>query len=110
MELQSTIRAARVIEELRDAGKLKALPITRVSEERKTLYSNTDTEFKEYGLSGTWIPTGELQDGSIRYLGSASHAGHIELKALYVMVQDRWYNIVSGESELHRRDGSSKTA
>jgi len=104
MDPQSTILAAQVIEELREAGKLKALPIIRVNEERKTLYSNTNMELKEYGLSGTWISTGELQDGSIRYLGSASHAGHIELKALYVMIQDRWYSIISGESELHRHD------
>ena len=104
MDPQLTIMATRVIEELKEAGMLKALPIIRVNEQRKTLYSNTDREFKEYGLSGTWISTGELQDGSIRYLGSASHAGHIELKALYVMVQGRWYSIVSGESELHRRD------
>ena len=104
MDPQSTILAARMIEELREAGKLKALPIIRANEQKKTLYSNTNIELKEYGLSGTWISTGDLEDGSIRYLGSASHAGHIELKALYVMVQGRWYSIISGESELHRRD------
>jgi len=102
MKLPSTTYAAQIIEELHKAGKLKALPIVSVDEEIMTLYSNTGMELKEYGLSGTWISTGKLHDGSIRYLGSASHAGHIELKALYVMAQNRWYNIVSGESEPHR--------
>lgn len=90
-----------VIEELRAEGKLKALPITHVNKEKSTLCSKEGMELREYRVSGTWVTTGELSNGTIRYLGSASHAGHIELKALYVLLDDQWHNIVSGAVEPH---------
>lgn len=93
--------AADLIEKLRREGKLKALPIIQVDKANLTLLSCDGKVLREYGVSGTWVCSEELQEGSIRYLGSASHAGHIELKALYVMSGGRWYNIVSGESEPH---------
>lgn len=93
--------AAKLIEKLNEEEKLKALPIVHVDKEKYTLYSKEGIELCEYGTSGTWVPTGELNDGAIRYLGSASHAGHIELKALYVLVQGEWHNIVSGVVELY---------
>ena len=89
----------KMIDLLRNAGKLKALPIVRVDSKKYTLYSKDGIELREYGLTGTWIPTGDLHDGTIRYLGSASHAGHIELKALFVWEKGLWYNIVSGVTE-----------
>ncbi len=94
--------AAEKIEELRAAGKLKALPIVGVDREQLTLYSCDGMELCEYGKSGTWVSTDRLCDGSIRYLGSASHAGHIELKALYVMLHNEWHNILSGTTEPYK--------
>lgn len=90
--------AASVIRSLRNAGKLKALPITRTDKTSGALIAADGTRLFEYGVagSGRWIPEGELMTGSVCYLGSASHAGHIELKALWVRVEDQWFNIVSG--------------
>ena len=80
----------------KDAGKLKALPIVRTG----ALIAADGTELVEFWANdGTWVPAGDLTDGSIRYLGSSTHAGHIELKALYVMCGGVWYNILTGRPD-----------
>lgn len=90
-----------LIRDMRNAGKLKALPITATDKKTGTLKGADGTELREYGMpgSGRWVPIGELSDGAIMYLGSASHAGHIELKALCVFAGGAWYNIITGLSE-----------
>lgn len=89
------------IDALRETQALKALPIVGVDKEKRTLFAANGMEMREYGTygSGTWVETGQLQEGAIRYLGSSTHAGHIELKALYVLVENEWHNIVSGHTE-----------
>lgn len=91
---------AKVIESLRAAGALKALPIVRTDKRTGALVAADGRELREFEANdGTWVPVGELRDGCVRYLGSASHAGHIELKALYVLVGGAWYSIISGRTE-----------
>lgn len=88
----------QVIEKLRAAGKLKALPIGSTNKQSGFIYAADGTELHEYGANdGTWIPVGPVVDGTIRYLGSATHAGHIELKSLYVSVRGQWINILNGK-------------
>lgn len=92
--------SASVIERLRASGALKALPIVRTDKGTGALIGADGTELREYEANdGTWVRIGRLRTGAIRYLGSASHAGHIELKALYALVGDTWYNVVSGRPE-----------
>ncbi|NHM14775.1 MULTISPECIES: hypothetical protein [Eggerthellaceae] len=95
--------AAAVIRDLRNAGKLRALPIVSTDKETGVLTAVDGSELCEYGQvgSGRWIRrgdggVGDAADGSVLYLGSATHAGHIELKALCVSVGGVWYNIISG--------------
>lgn len=91
---------AEIIVQLKDAGKLKALPIASTNKSTGALAAADGSEFVEFWANdGTWIPVGALTDGSIRYLGSSTHAGHIELKALYVMCDDAWYNILTGKQD-----------
>lgn len=89
--------ASNLIRSLRNQGRLQALPIRATDEARGILIAADGTELREYGIpgSGRWVPTGPLGDGAIRYLGSASHAGHIELKALWVLYDKVWYNIIT---------------
>ncbi len=115
---QGSEAAAAVIRDLRNAGKLRALPIVRTNKKTGALVAADGTELCEYGHpgSGRWVrvddadaagvPNGEgasavagtdgTPDGAVLYLGSATHAGHIELKALCVSVDGTWYNIISG--------------
>lgn len=89
-----------MVERLRAAGVLRALPIVRTDKRTGALIAANGAELREYEANdGTWVSVGPVRTGSIRYLGSASHAGHIELKALYVLVGDTWYNVVSGRPE-----------
>ena len=89
-----------IIAQLKNAGKLKALPIVRTDKRTGTLVGVDDTELVEFWANdGTWVPAGDLADGSVRYLGSSTHAGHIELKALYVMFDSVWYNILTGKPD-----------
>lgn len=99
-------KAQDIIVDLRTHNRLKALPIERTDKARGTLIAADGTELREYGASGsgTWVVLGELGDGSVRYLGSATHAGHIELKALAVLVDGEWHNIFTGDIEPHLED------
>lgn len=91
---------AEIIVQLKNAGKLKALPIVRTDKRTGALVAADGTELVEFWTNdGTWVPTGYLTDGSVRYLGSSTHAGHIELKALYVMCDGIWYNILTGRPD-----------
>ena len=87
-----------LIQEMKKAGKLKALPIVSTNKQTGCIYAADGMELCEYwAKDGTWVPASPVSDGSIRYLGSASHAGHIELKCLYVSVRGQWINILNGE-------------
>lgn len=91
-------KPAEIIEEAKRNGRLKALPIMSTNKRTGALVGADGTELCEYWANdSTWVPVGELHDGSVRYLGSASHAGHIELKALYVLCGKDWYNILTGK-------------
>lgn len=94
-------RAQELIRELRNKGKLGALPVVGTEKTTGALIASDGTQLREYGKpgSGRWVRLGEQAEGSVLYLGSASHAGHIELKALCVMVEDRWHNIITGLPE-----------
>ena len=94
-------RAQELIRDLRNKGKLRALPITGTDKETGALIASDGTQLREFGKagSGRWVRLGEQEEGSILYLGSASHAGHIELKALCVMVEGRWHNVITGLPE-----------
>lgn len=85
------------IRALRNAGKLRALPIVRIDKESGMLVGADGSKLYECGGqgSGRWLRAEELRDGSVCYLGSATHAGHIELKAMWVRVGGLWYNIIT---------------
>ncbi len=92
--------SAQLIERLKAAGRLKALPIETTDKRTGALVAHDGMELCEYWANdGTWVPVGDLADGSVRYLGSSTHAGHIELKALYVMFDSVWYNILTGKPD-----------
>jgi hypothetical protein len=94
------LEPAETIAQAKDAGMLKALPIVRTDKHTGALVAADGTELVEFWANdGTWVPVGALTDGSIRYLGSSTHAGHIELKALYVMCGGVWYNILTGRPD-----------
>jgi len=89
-----------IIEQLKRDGKLKALPIKTTDKRTGALVAYDGTELCEFWANdSTWVPEGELGDGAVRYLGSATHAGHIELKALYVQFGGTWYNILTGKPD-----------
>lgn len=90
--------AAAVIERLRAEGRLRALPIGPVNWDDGTVRAFDGTVYRPYGSDGTWVAMGPLGEGSVRYLGSASHAGKIEFKALYVFVEGLWHNILTGKA------------
>lgn len=87
-----------IFENLKKTNKLSALPIGPVDWKSMTIKSFDGRVFRAYGTDGTWVENKPLQDGDIRYLGSASHAGKIELKALYVLFDNEWHNILTGET------------
>lgn len=100
---QGSEAALGVIRDLRNGGKLRALPIARTNKETGALIAADGSELCEYGQSGSgrWVridaeDADGISDGTILYLGSATHAGHVELKALCVSVAGTWYNIISG--------------
>ncbi len=90
--------ADAVIERLRAEGRLSALPIGPVNWDDGTVRAFDGTAYRPYGSDGTWVAAGPLEDGAVRYLGSASHAGKIEFKALYVLVEGQWHNILTGKA------------
>ena len=91
----------RLITDLLGSGKLKALPIVRTDKRAGTLIAMDGTELAEFWANdGTWVPVGKLCDGAVRYLGSSTHAGHIEFKALYVLCDGAWHSIIGAESRL----------
>ena len=99
---QGSEAALGVIRDLRNAGKLRALPIARTNKETGTLLladgselSSTDSREAAAGCASTPRTPMAFLMGPF-YLGSATHAGHIELKALCVSVAGTWYNIISG--------------
>lgn len=78
-------------------GGPKALPIDAIDWNELTITAADGTILRPYGSDGTWIAQGPLVEGAIRYLGSATHGGHIELKALYVLRRGSWINLISGD-------------
>ncbi len=90
--------ATVVIERVRAEGKLSALPIGPVNWDDGTVCAFDGTVYRPYGSDGTWVAVGPLEEGSVRYLGSASHAGKIEFKALYVLTEGLWHNILTGKA------------
>ena len=92
-----TDSAEQTIAKLRAEGKLSALPIGPVDWNDMTVKSFDGRAFRSYGSDGTWVEAKALKDGDIRYLGSASHAGKIEFKALYVLIGGNWHNIINGQ-------------
>lgn len=90
----------QMIEQMKAAGKLKALPIKTTDKRTGALIAVDGTELCEFWANdSTWVPAGGLENGTVRYLGSSTHAGHIELKALYVMCDGIWYNILTGKPD-----------
>lgn len=85
-----------LIDNMREAGMLKALPIYGTNEAEGTLLTADGRALVPYGDNCTWVFRGPLEEGSIRYWGSASHAGHIELKAMFVLCEGAWHNIATG--------------
>lgn len=90
--------ATAMIERLKAEGKLSALPIGSVNWDDGTVRAFDGTVYRPYGSDGTWVAVGPLEEGSVRYLGSASHAGKIEFKALYVYIGALWHNILTGKA------------
>ncbi len=90
--------ADAVIARLKAEGKLSALPIGPVDWDDGTVRAFDGTVYRPYGADGTWVALGPLGEGSVRYLGSASHAGKIEFKALYVLAEGLWHNILTGKA------------
>lgn len=90
--------AAAAIECLRQAGKLKALPIGPVNWSDMSVSTFDGRVMVPYGSDGTWVEDKPLEEGDLRYLGSASHAGKIEFKCLYVYLGGVWRNILDGRS------------
>lgn len=88
-----------VIERLRAEGKLSALPIGPVNWDDMTVMDFNGRIFQPYGTDGTWVEAKPLEEGTIRYLGSASHAGKIEFKSLYVLIDGLWHNILNGKTQ-----------
>lgn len=76
----------------------QALPIKKIDWNTLTITAIDGTELREYGCDGTWVPIGALKDGDIRYLGSATHGGHIELKAMFRLIDGKWVNLLTGAS------------
>ena len=91
-------RAAAVIARLKTDGRLSALPIGPVDWNTMTVSSFDGTVMVPYGSDGTWVADKPIEEGDVRYLGSASHAGKIEFKALYVFAEGAWHNILSGKA------------
>lgn len=87
-----------VVEAMKAAGKLKALPIGPVNWNDMTVLTFDGTVMRPYGADGTWVVDKPLEEGDVRYLGSASHAGKIEFKALYVFAEGLWHNILNGST------------
>ncbi len=93
-------KAHEMIMRLRAEGKLSALPIGPVNWADMTVRSIDGRTFRAYGISGTWVEAKPYEEGDIRYLGSASHAGKIEFKALFVLIDGCWHNILNGNCEM----------
>lgn len=51
---------------------------------------------------GTWLVEGAVHEGSVRYWGSGSHAGHINLCPMWVRERGAWRNIVTGKEKAER--------
>ena len=86
-----------IIEELKSQGALKALAIVSSHVASGSLLASDGSELYEYGGfgSGRWVRKGDLHDGSVLYLGSATHAGHIELKAYAVLIDGSWHSAIN---------------
>ncbi len=78
------------------SGSCKALPIGSIDWESQTIVAEDGMVLRPYGADGTWVPEDALKEGVVRYLGSATHGGHIELKALYILHQGEWENLITG--------------
>lgn len=90
-------RAASVIAKLKAEGKLSALPIGPVNWDDMTISTFDGRAMIPYGTDGTWVVDKPVEEGDVRYLGSASHAGKIEFKSLYVFIDGEWHNILNGK-------------
>ncbi len=90
--------AFEVIERMRAEGKLSALPIGPVDWIDGSVRAFDGRVLVPYGSDGTWVEAKPLEEGDVRYLGSASHAGRIEFKSLYVFVDGLWRNILNGKT------------
>ena len=92
------VDATDMIERMRAEGKLSALPIGPVNWCDGTVQALDGRVMVPYGNDGTWVEAKPLEEGAIRYLGSASHAGKIEFKSLYVYIAGLWHNILNGKT------------
>lgn len=88
-----------------DDRRASALPIRGVDWDDLTLTACDGTVLRPYGCDGTWVPAGDLREGTVRYLGSATHGGHIELKALYRLEGGQWRNVLTGRIAPARERG-----
>lgn len=80
-------------------GKLKSIPVKTTDKDAHSLILVNGTELYEYSTSGTWVETGGLHDGAMRYISSTSHGGHLEMKPLFVLSDNVWHNVVTGRIE-----------
>lgn len=69
--------------------------IERVDYQFMTLFDAQGNEYYELPDS-TWTIIGQPHEGSVRYWGSGSHAGHINLFPLMYYTNGHWVNIRTG--------------
>ena len=91
----------------RDGGggcepRLGRVRIVRVGYERNELYDETGRGYYELP-GGLWAEFGPVREGSVRYWGSGSHAGHINLLPALAFQGGRWASLLGGRAERSGR-------
>lgn len=67
--------------------------IVRVDYEKNELYDETGHGYYELP-GGLWTEFGPVHEGSIRYWGSGSHAGHINLLPALIFSDGQWVSLI----------------
>ncbi|MGI6216752.1 MAG: hypothetical protein ACOYIK_03970 [Coriobacteriales bacterium] len=75
-----------------------AVHVSRVDYESGILYDAQGCPYVELSDS-TWIEMATVGEGSVRYWGSGSHSGHINLFPLWEFREGGWFNVVNGKRE-----------
>ena len=67
--------------------------IVRVDYERNELFDEEGHGYYELA-DGMWAPFGAVREGSLRYWGSGSHAGHINLLPVMQYRAGQWTSLL----------------